>query len=226
MNSISDIKHCFYINLESRTDRRTHVEKQLKTIGITHFERFNAIQLENGAIGCSMSHLRCLEIAKQNNWNHVLIVEDDITFLKPELFINQINQFFKRHTNWDVVLLAGNNMPPYTQIDDYCVKVNKCQTTTGYLVQKQYFDTLIHNFREGLKLLLRDPTKHVLYAIDKFWFNLQIKDNWYLIIPLTVVQREDYSNIEKKKTNYTKIMMDLDKKHFFKNSFPKSITFH
>jgi glycosyl transferase family 25 len=214
MNNISDIKHCFYINLLSRSDRKQHVEKQLERIGING-TRFNAIKLENGAIGCSMSHLKCLEIAKKMGLPHLLIVEDDITFLDPDLFIDHINYFLRHHKTWDVLLIAGNNMPPYINIDKSCVKVQQCQTTTGYLVKKEYYDTLIHNIKEGLNLLLRYPDNHRIYAIDKFWFQLQNRDNWYLIVPLTVVQREDYSDIEKRKTNYTKIMTDLDKKDFF-----------
>ena len=100
-------------------------------------------------------------------------------------------------------------------IDDSCVKITKCQTTTGYLVKSHYFDTLIDNIREGIKQLMREPEKHVLYAIDKYWFRLQDKDLWYLITPLTVTQREDYSDIEKRPTNYTNVMTDLDKKWFF-----------
>jgi hypothetical protein len=55
-----------------------------------------------------------------------------------------------------------------------------------------------------------------LYAIDKYWFKLQQKDNWYLITPLTVTQREDYSDIEERNTNYTRLMVDLDKEWMFK----------
>ena len=101
MNSISDIKHAFYINLLSRPDRKDHVEEQLKTIGIKP-ERFNAIRMDNGAIGCSMSHLRLLEIAKLNNWEHILIVEDDILFTDPNLFVTQFNKLYISITDVDV----------------------------------------------------------------------------------------------------------------------------
>jgi GR25 family glycosyltransferase involved in LPS biosynthesis len=215
MKSISDIKHTFYINLKHRKDRKMHVENQLNRIGIQKgVERFEAIKLNNGAIGCSMSHLKCLEIAKKRNYEHVLIVEDDITFLNPELFNHQINMFFNKHSHFDVLLFAGNNIPPYIPIDESCVKVLTCQTTTGYLVKNSYFDTLIQNFKQGLTLLMHNPTQHMYYAIDKYWFSLQQKDNWYLIIPLTVTQREDYSDIEKTVKNYTDIMIDLDKEKF------------
>jgi GR25 family glycosyltransferase involved in LPS biosynthesis len=213
MNSMNDIQHAFYINLLSRPDRKQHVEEQLQIIGLKA-ERFNAIKLPNGALGCSMSHLKCLETAKEKKWSHVLIVEDDIKFLDPNLFKTQLNTFLTKHNDWDVVIIGGNNVPPYQNIDETCVRVSSCQTTTGYLVKGHYFDTLIENFRSGIKKLLENPTQPILYAIDKYWFQLQKKDKWYLIIPLTVTQREDYSDIEKRPTNYTRVMTDLDKRAF------------
>jgi len=210
------IKHTFYINLESRPDRRQHVEQQLSQVGIKNAQRFNAIRLANGAIGCSMSHLKCLETALKNDWEHVLIVEDDILFLKPNKFVAQFNKFLDIHkTNFDVLLIGGNNIPPYLCVDDTCIKVTKCQTTTGYLVQRHYYKQLIANIREGISKLMREPEKHILYAIDKYWFQLQAVDKWFLITPLTVTQREDYSDIEQRRTNYTKVMTDLDKVDFF-----------
>jgi GR25 family glycosyltransferase involved in LPS biosynthesis len=212
MNSISDIKNAFYINLESRTDRKAQVEEQLRNVGLTCAQRFNAVKLEDGRVGCSMSHLKCLSIAKEKKWSHVLICEDDIEFLNPGLFINQLNRFLSRHNNWDVVLLAGNNMPPYTRDGDECVKVAHCQTTTGYLVNGHYYDILIQNIKNSIVNLLREPANHINYAIDRYWFSLQQRDNWYLLTPLTVVQREGYSDIEKRVTNFVKAMTDLDKK--------------
>jgi len=221
MNSIQDITHALYINLESRKDREIYVKKQLKSVGISA-TRFNAVKLPNGALGCSMSHLKCLEMAKNNNWDHVMIVEDDITFLNPSLFAKQLNKFLDIHKVWDIVIIGGNNIPPYKQIDDTCVKISKCQTTTGYMVKSHYYDTLIENYREGIKLLLKEPQKHVLYAIDKYWFQLQENHLWYLIIPLTVTQKQDYSDIEKRNTNYINLMLDLDKKWLFQQPPPHS----
>lgn len=215
MNSVSDIKHAFYINLDSRPDRKQHVERQLGIIGI-NAQRFKAIKLQNGALGCSMSHLKLIETAKANNWPHILVVEDDILFTNPSLFVQQCNKFLSTHKEFDVALISGNNVPPYREIDDTCVQVTKCQTTTGYLVQNHYFDTLIQNYKMGIQNLMREPENHRIYAIDKFWFNLQAIHKWYLIIPLTVTQREDYSDIEKRPTNYARAMLDLDKEAFFK----------
>lgn len=215
INSIQDIKYCLYINLENREDRKEFVEKECKKIGVNSI-RFNAVKMINGRIGCSMSHLKCLQIAKNNNWDHVMILEDDIEFLNPDLFINQINKFLVNEKNWDVLLVAGNNVPPYQVINDYAIKVTHCQTTTGYIVNSHYYDKLIENIKIGIQKLMIDPNQHKYYAIDKYWIQLQKINNWYLIIPATVVQREDYSDIEKRTTNYKNLMIDLNKEYLFK----------
>lgn len=211
LTNLADITNAFYINLEHRTDRREHVEQQLASIGLNNVTRFNAIKTVNGAIGCSMSHLRILEDADKAGYDHVLIVEDDIKFLDPELFKHQINGFFKLRDeegpkHWDVVLLAGNNIPPYKPIDDTCIQVFSCQTTTGYIVNGHYIKTLMQNIKRGLINLINTNNKP-MFAIDRYWFSLQRMGNWYLIVPLTVVQRQDYSDIEKRFTNYEKMML-------------------
>lgn len=211
IRTINDIKHAFYINLDHRSDRRHYVENEIQKLGI-NIQRFSAIKNSNGAIGCTLSHLQLLKIALNNNYEHVLIVEDDIQFLRPELFKQQFNKFLELHDNsWDVILLSGNNIPPYEQVDDSCVRVFTCQTTTGYLVNGHYIKKLYDNIKDGLIKLIRNPEKHYFYAIDKYWFNLQSIDRWYLITPLTVIQREGYSDIEKRETNYSRMMLDLDK---------------
>ncbi len=199
-----------YINLASRTDRNENVQKELKKIGVDSPERFNAIKLEDGAVGCSMSHLKCIEHAKKNNYEYVFICEDDIEFLNPDQFLNQLQLFLNSAIAWDVVLVAGNNMLPYLPVNDTCIKILNCQTTTGYIVNSKYYDTLINNYKTGIQNLLKEPTNNE-YKIDKYWFKLQRQDNWYLIIPLTIVQREDYSDIEKKVTNFRKYMLDYNK---------------
>lgn len=218
MKSIQDIEHVYYINLDTRPDRKTHVESQLDSIGIKQYTRFSACMMANGAIGCSTSHLKILEMAREQNLPHVLIVEDDIEFTKPDLFVKQINHFLSHNdpTTYDVLLLGGNNIPPYKKHSESSVQVSHCQCALAYLVQSHYYDTLINNFTQGLEKLVQYPGKHSEYAIDKFWIHLQKRHRWYLIIPLTIIQKPDYSNIEKKNVNYNHLMLDLDKKQFIK----------
>lgn len=227
MNSITDISqisHVLYINLLERGDRNAHVIEQLSSVGLMHaVQRFDAIKLRNGALGCSASHLKCLRMALKQGWDHVLICEDDITFLDPELFKTQFNRCLATNDDWDVIMLAGNNVPPYQQTgNDSCVKISRCLTTTGYLVRGAYIPTLIKNVQEGIQKFMQNADKHVLYAIDVYWNALQARDNWLLVTPLTVVQKEGYSDIECKKTNYAKLMQDLEKPYLLTRPITKS----
>lgn len=215
MISSSDIKNIFYINLDKRLDRKIHFENQMKMLR-WHAERFSAIEHQNGAIGCSMSHLKLLEYAKENNLDHILIMEDDITFLNPTLFIQNLNKFLVSKIEFDVLLIAGNNIGSFNIINENCVQVTHCQTTTGYLVKNSYFDILIDNFKCGIKLLCENINLRDMYAIDQYWSKLQQRDKWLLLTPLTVTQKPDYSDIEKRVINYNKPMLMLDKSKYSK----------
>lgn len=213
MNNSSDIKHKYYINLDKRSDRRYYFENQMKLLKWSAI-RFSAIENENGALGCSFSHLKLLEYAKQQNFDHILIMEDDITFLNPSIFTQNLDKFLSSNIDFDVLLIAGNNMGEFTIVNDNCVQVTHCQTTTGYLVKNRYFNTLIENIRQSIKGIIQ--YKNLLeYAVDQYWGKLQEKDKWFLLTPLTVTQKADYSDIEKRVTNYNKYMLLLDKSHMF-----------
>jgi len=206
----------FYINLESRKDRRAHVEKELKEMDINRVERFHAIKTKDGAVGCSMSHMHALKIAQEKDWDYVLICEDDIQFTNKEHFKTQYQGFIDSNIDWDVILIAGNVVGPYEPVNEYAIRVSKCQTTTGYIVKKAYYQTLIDNIKEGIDGLVRKCERHN-YAVDQYWFKLQEKDNWYLITPLSVTQKSDYSNIENRLVKYDMVMLNLDKPSIFTN---------
>ena len=150
-------------------------------------------------------------IAKKNNWKEVMIVEDDITFLEPNLFKNNLNNFLNSKIDFDVLLIAGNNFSPYDEINENCIKIYNCQTTTGYIVKQHYYDTLINNIKQSVILLMKQPFNHRFYAIDIWWKHLQKKDNWYLLIPLNITQMSGFSDIEKRITNYSNVMLKYNK---------------
>ena len=81
------LKNVFYINLNHRTDRKIQVENELNEMG-WEYERFNAIKMKDGRVGCSMSHLKLLQMARDKNLEYIVIVEDDIQFTKKNWFTN------------------------------------------------------------------------------------------------------------------------------------------
>lgn len=209
-----NIKNVYYINLSSRTDRKKHIKTQLKNLEWKG-KRVEAVEMEDGRVGCTLSHIKCLKMAIEKNLDYIIILEDDINFLDPSVFLNNFYNCLNSLSTWDVILIAGNNIRPYTRINDSYVKIVNTQTTTGYMVKNHYFSVLLENMKEGLTNLLKNPNLHIKYAIDKYWFSLQEKDNWYLITPLTVAQLQGYSDIEQRETNYTKFMLMLDKSFLY-----------
>lgn len=209
------LEHTLFINLEERTDRLEHALTEFQKLGIHSPQRYNANKAASGAVGCSISHIKCLEMAKQNRWKYVFVCEDDITFLEPETLMKNLTKFHEYDCDWDVVLIAGNNAPPYRRATEFCIQVHNCQTATGYIVKESYYDVLIENFKEGLRGLMKNPENKREYAVDMYWKRLQQRDRWYMIVPPTVIQYAGYSNIEKKNVNYEFLMKDLDKEWLF-----------
>jgi len=209
-------KHTLFINLEHRTDRLEHVTNEFEKMGI-NAERVNAVRPSSGAVGCTLSHIKCLELAKSRDYDYVCICEDDITFTKPEIFKDQLNKFYEnKNIQWDILILGGNNVPPYQQIFEYSARVFNCQTTTGYIVKKPMYDIIIKNFKDGVQHLVKNPENKKMYAIDVYWKRLQMQYYWYMITPPTVTQYENYSDIENTNTNYNHLLLDMDKKWLFK----------
>ena len=198
----------YYINLDHRKDRNESAIQELSKIGIHNPNRFSAIKKDNGAIGCYMSHLEVLKSARNRNLPYITIFEDDILFLEPNETFEKLDRIVNSDIKWDVILLGGNNHLPYQKINEDCIKINNCQTTTAYIVKQPYYDTLINHWQKGLDKLIetKDAPK---YALDQYWKILQKRDNFILITPVNVVQKESYSDIERTNVNYVDIMIDI-----------------
>lgn len=201
-------EHTVFINLAERTDRLAHIQQELRKLHISEPIRFNAVKTNVGRVGCSMSHLKCLEMAKQAGWKQVFICEDDAVFTNPPLLINTLS---KAPEEWDVLIVGGNNQRPFFHKSPEFIQVHNCQTTTAYIVQQAYYDRLIQNVKEGIQKLLREPKMKHLYSIDIYWKDLQIQDTWLMAIPATVTQLEGVSDIEGKTVSYSQMMLDYEK---------------
>ena len=209
-------KNTLFINLEHRKDRLDHALNEFTKMGI-NAERIDAIKKSVGAIGCSMSHIKCLELAKERDYDYVFICEDDIDFKNPELLKQKLEKFNNnKKINWDVLIIGGNNAPPYQKVEDYCARVFYCRTTTGYIVKKHMYDVLLDNYKNGVSNLSKDSSKEGIkkYAIDMFWQKLQYQYYWYMVLPPTVSQYTSYSDIENTTRDYDPLLLDMDKKWY------------
>ena len=189
------IDKVFYINLDKRTDRKEEIEKELTEYNI-NFERFPAVEISYfGCLGCSYSHHNAVALAKERGYKNILILEDDFTFvISPKEFEKQMEIFFNSNIDYDVCLFSYN-LHDFTECNcDFLHKVKYAQTTSGYLVNEKYYDTLINNYRDGLEKLGASWMSWI-YAIDVYWKELQEKDNWYCFKDRIGIQKPGYSDI-------------------------------
>ena len=118
------------------------------------------------------------------NWDKLLLEE---SYKKLEDFVTR---------PYDVILL-GCRAPWYRS---WNMRILKSLSANAYLVNKDYYPTLLDNFKTGLGLFLesRDNEKH---AVDTYWHRLMEVDEWFCILPSLMVQSESYSDIMNKKVN-------------------------
>jgi glycosyl transferase family 25 len=149
------LKNVVYINLKEREDRNIHLLKEFEKVDITP-TRFEAIKHSTGAIGCTQSHITVLKMALQKGWDYLFVVEDDFTFLDHSQLLKSLENFLLNQgkDSWDVLVIAGNNFPPYEKVNDSYIRIKNCQTTTGYLLHKKYIPILLQNFEESFNKLI------------------------------------------------------------------------
>jgi hypothetical protein len=159
MNTIDAV---LYINLDHRKDRKTSIVEKINKMGfnpeIVH--RIPAIHnKECGHIGCGLSHIKALDLAIQNNWKRILILEDDFRFSVSR---NVFDAYMTEATNvaWDVLLLTkcqGN----FKETKGHLQKVVYCTTTPGYIVNDHYYKTLKANFMESVDIMTKELEIHI-----------------------------------------------------------------
>jgi glycosyl transferase family 25 len=197
-----NIDKIYYINLNKRVDRKERIEKELDKFELK-YDRFEAIETPGfGIYGCGLSHLAVLRLAKENNYENVLILEDDFTFLvSKNEFEKQLNSFFDLKIHFDVLMISYNLYRFENTKYEIVNKVIEAQTASGYIVNKCYYDKLI-NLYEWSNPILIQTKKEGIYANDQIWKQLQRIDTWYCFTTRIGKQAPGYSDNMEKFVNY------------------------
>ena len=189
-----------YINLAKRPDRRYQIEDELRKMDLKG-ERFEAILAIPGSVGCSLSHIAVLKRAVAENWESVLILEDDFMFTANQRELEEKLQHFNSTVKSYDMLLLSCNLKQSVPYDNVILRVKEAQTTSGYLVHKRFLKTLLANFEEGVEQLAKGAP-YTKYALDQYWKSLQKTHEWYCFQNRIGIQREGFSDIENRVVNY------------------------
>jgi GR25 family glycosyltransferase involved in LPS biosynthesis len=199
----------YYINLDHRTDRREEIEQELDTMGLlSKTIRVPGVSIpELGILGCAYAHRNALHIFLQSPHTNCIILEDDFVFRMDKEYCEfLLTAVFANEIEFDCILLAGNILNSEETIWPFLRKVTDAQTTSGYLITKEFTEKLLQNLEESSFLLhqhfLEHREKNHELCLDIYWKKLQPNSNWFVFHPKLGMQRDGYSDIENKVTSY------------------------
>jgi hypothetical protein len=186
----------FAINLDDRPDRWAQLQAELK--GWPPIERVSAVKHSPGWVGCTLSHIQCLELAKERNYEWVLILEDDC-MMRPNALQNfkgLLPFLWNNRNKWDV-FMGG---------------VSCGISTDDKLIGDQIFISRNPNLykvsacNSHFCLLHRDAYTRILQTIPKnpseYTQSKNSIDTWYRdnvrvwsTSPFIAIQREGFSDV-------------------------------
>jgi GR25 family glycosyltransferase involved in LPS biosynthesis len=193
----------FCINLDRRTDRWEHAQKQMELYNI-QAERFSGYDnvivegLRNGNAGCTASHRGVLEIIAHNKWDKVLILEDDFECNhSPSEFLELWNQMINEvPKDWDFLYLGGHYAnPPQKRVSKHVIKMDRMLTTSSYAVRWQTAKAI-------------SPYLSGNSPIDSLISGFTSQMNAYIFHPRLMVQTPSFSDIQERDCNHTYCMRD------------------
>lgn len=203
---MSNIDKIYVINLEHRKDRLTNFMNQMEQVGLKDkVERIDAVyKKEFGLLGCVKSHILVLDKIINSDYKNVLVCEDDFRFYnrnKAKEYLNSLELNF----DYDVISFSANEEASGFTITPseylFLNKVSGVQTTSCYLINKNFCKTLYDNFQASAYWLERTKNPQS-YALDIYWKRLQPISKWYLTNPKLGFQEPGYSDIENKCVDY------------------------
>ena len=189
----------FYINLEHRKERDLITRQELKKLGIKKPNRFNAIKHEIPLVGCAMSHVACIQKAKELGWDYVIMFEDDIKIEGKNSLIEKFNKYI--NYDFDVLYLGCWNYLKPKQVEKDLAKVVRAVCNHAYIVKQHYYDTFLQNLKEGIEWKLKEDIRE--NNIDEYHYTLQKQDSWYCITPIHITQRDGWSDNFNEIRNYS-----------------------
>jgi len=202
-NNMEYFDKTFCINMDSRKDRWNQVKEEFQKNNL-NVERVSAIkgadlnldwpsEIKEGAVGCSLSHLFIMKMAKQLQLKNYLVLEDDVEF--DENFNEKFSKIYENEvpTDWDMLYLGGQHFHGMNlkQISEHVYKCEYTLTTHSFAIKNTVYDKFINR--------LIDITK----PCDVHFAEEHKNINAYVIIPHLTWQSQSYSDVENVNVDYT-----------------------
>ena len=146
----------------------------------------NGSQLTSGEVGCGLSHVGILTMAKAMNWEHVIVFEDDITICED--FEKRIDYLLTNAPkDWEHIFLSGDpSQKPIAPGLLQIIPSVRTNCTHSYMVRNTAYDKMIEKL-SSMETTPDDLITHLIFHEKK------IKS--YTFYPFTTYVNTTYSYI-------------------------------
>lgn len=169
----------YIINLKHRTDRYKHMIQEMQKLEIS-YEFVEGIIDETKT--CFQSQRRCIELAKQNKFPYILVLEDDAMFIENAgIILKQIVNNIQC-LEWDMFFLGANLQSPAIRISDSILKLTGAYAAHAYMVHERFYDTILN-------------LPHIC-EMDIHYHNLMSNHNIYMCDPMIAYQLPSHSDLQ------------------------------
>ncbi len=211
------IDQIYIINLDEAVDRRRRIEMQLTKLNVKNYTFFKAIRpsmdilnnypnfskdspenIRRNELGCLLSHIGVMKDALHNNYETIIIFEDDVVVLDVDFIEKTKASIISLKNNFDVLLLGANHKrPAKRKILDGIYECTTSNSAFAYCIQRKTMKRFIIDY----------PYK---FPWDYHWrkFDKSSPIKFYCLIPHLVNITDTISTIQETMTNYSKSILN------------------
>lgn len=190
------------VNLARRPDRLLHFSNEMKMIGVSNWQRFEAVDAGKdwGNTGCCASHKKLLDqIARAGNT--AFVFEDDAAVrrqFRDSFHMDVAPVLRELPADWDLIYLGGGyGEDPQGWFSKHLIRINGMKTTSSYGITAKAA-------REISDMI--PPGTHD--AIDELFSAYCREHNCFICEPRLFVQYQNYSDLQKREMNNAPSMED------------------
>ncbi len=136
--------HKVVINLPERSERLERFKMNFNRLHPdSTFKVIDGVRKQPVHVGIAEAHLNCIGLAKENGWDKVLIMEDDLYI--PNIKANEYmtSALNKLPEDWDVALGGVYWRRSEIKINNYWKKISEFCSLHWYLVSSKCYDKLL-----------------------------------------------------------------------------------
>lgn len=200
-NPFNYFSELYCINLDRRTDRWEHAQKEFYSVGILdRIQRVSAVEHSDGRIGLIKSFLKIFKDVQERGIENVLIFEDDVHFLPENNPIETLEKAISQAggIEWSLFYLGANTHERCNIFRPNLIMIRNAFSAHAVAYSHKTYKQIIERFEKTNEIRGINDINDVFFCQE-----IQNKRTCFLTNPIIATQYPSYSDLEKRDVNYS-----------------------